>query len=77
MGETICNEAIDLHKTVIQYVNSNVLAKFPQACNAIGIFAHGASYWTRTAEMWTEQEDGLKLSFFSKVFVFLSIKLTI
>ncbi len=32
-----------------------------------GIFPYGASYWTRTAEIQTEQPNGAPLSFFLKV----------
>ncbi|KAL8846451.1 MAG: hypothetical protein Q9221_008459 [Calogaya cf. arnoldii] len=32
-----------------------------------GIFPYGASYWTRTAEIQTEQADGTSRSFFLKV----------
>ena len=77
MGETIWDKEIDVPETVIEYVDSNVLAKLPQPCNVIGIFPHGASYWTRTAEIRIEQEDSSKLSFFLKVFVLLSIHVTI
>lgn len=54
-------EAFDL----IVYV-----AELPQSTRIQGIYPHGASYWTRTAEIQTEQADGSSLSFFLKVQIF-------
>jgi len=42
-------------------------AELPPGTQTLGIFPHGASYWTRTAEIETEQEDGSPQSFFIKV----------
>ena len=67
MADTIWDKEIDVPEKVIQYVDSNVLAKIPQPSKIVGIYPHGASYWTRTAEIQTEQEDGSPLSFFLKV----------
>lgn len=39
----------------------------PRGSQVRGIFPYGASYWTRTAEIQTEQLDGSPLSFFLKV----------
>jgi protein-ribulosamine 3-kinase len=43
--------------------------ELPQGTQIIGAFPHGASYWTRTAEIETQQADGSDLSFFIKVCV--------
>jgi hypothetical protein len=42
-------------------------SELPPGTQIKGIFAHGASYWTRTAEIETEQSDGSQMSFFVKV----------
>ena len=42
-------------------------AELPPGSQVKGIFPYGASYWTRTAEIQTEQADGAPLSFFLKV----------
>jgi protein-ribulosamine 3-kinase len=44
-------------------------SELPQGTQIIGAFPHGASYWTRTAEIETQQADGSELSFFIKVCV--------
>ncbi len=72
MAESIWDKEIDVPEKVIQYVDSNVGANLPQASTVVGIFPHGASYWTRTAEIQTEQEDGSSLSFFLKLSTFRS-----
>lgn len=41
--------------------------ELPQGSRIKGISPCGASYWTRTAEIETEQVDGTQLSFFLKV----------
>ena len=41
--------------------------ELPQGSRVLGIFACGSSYWTRTAQIETEQEDGSVISFFLKV----------
>ena len=42
-------------------------SELPYGSHVKSIFPHGASYWTRTAEIKTEQADGTPLSFFLKV----------
>ena len=42
-------------------------SELPQDTQIIGTFPRGASYWTRTAEIETQQADGFELSFFIKV----------
>ena len=42
-------------------------SELPPDSQVKGIFPHGASYWTRTAEIQTEQVDGVPRSFFLKV----------
>ena len=44
-----------------------IKTELPQGSQVKGIFPHGTSYWTRTAEIQTEQADGAPLSFFLKV----------
>lgn len=41
--------------------------ELPQGSRIKGISPCGSSYWTRIAEIETEQTDGLQLSFFLKV----------
>ena len=41
--------------------------ELPIGTQVVGAFPHGASYWTRTAEIQTEQADGSSQSFFIKV----------
>ena len=41
--------------------------ELPKDTQVVGVFPHGASYWTRTAEIETEQADGSSQSFFIKV----------
>jgi hypothetical protein len=42
----------------------------PPEMEVLDIIPHGASLWTRTAEIKTKQADGSKLSFFLKVYYF-------
>ena len=44
-----------------------IIVELPQGSRIKGISPCGASYWTRTAEIETEQVDGTQLSFFLKV----------
>lgn len=41
--------------------------ELPKGTKILSISPHGASYWTRTAEVATKQENGSELSFFLKV----------
>ena len=41
--------------------------ELPAGLEIVEISPHGASYWTRTAEITTRQNDGQQLSFFLKV----------
>lgn len=41
--------------------------ELPEGTKVINLSPHGASYWTRTAEVKTEQADGSEVSFFLKV----------
>ena len=41
--------------------------ELPEGSQIKGISPYGASYWTRTAEIETEQADGTPRSFFLKV----------
>ncbi|KAL8940003.1 MAG: hypothetical protein Q9211_002482 [Gyalolechia sp. 1 TL-2023] len=51
----------------IQTVDDNVAAKLPHGSHIKAILPYGASYWTRTAEIQTEQANGTPQSFFLKV----------
>lgn len=42
-------------------------AELPAGTKVTGLSPHGASYWTRTAKVKTEQADGSEVSFFLKV----------
>jgi protein-ribulosamine 3-kinase len=42
-------------------------SELPEGTKVKGIFPYGASVWTRTAEIQTQQADGSELSFFLKV----------
>ncbi|KAH0563490.1 hypothetical protein GP486_001941 [Trichoglossum hirsutum] len=67
VDSSIWDQEIDVPEDVISYVDSNVSANMPPMSRVEGISPHGASYWTRTAEIQTTQEDGSPLSFFLKV----------
>lgn len=43
------------------------VAALPRGTQVLGNFPHGASFWSRTAKIDTQQEDGLRKSFFVKV----------
>ncbi|TVY48641.1 Fructosamine-3-kinase [Lachnellula occidentalis] len=51
----------------IQFVDENVKAKLPSSTKIESIRPHGASYWTRTAEISTQMADGKPRSYFLKV----------
>ncbi|MCJ1401864.1 hypothetical protein MMC11_005081 [Xylographa trunciseda] len=65
--EPVWDKPVDVPEKWIQSVDDNVLAKLPPGSYVKGIFPYGASYWTRTAEIQTEQTNGTPLSFFLKV----------
>ena len=46
---------------------SHARVELPEGSQVKGISPYGASYWTRTAEIETEQADGTPRSFFLKV----------
>lgn len=48
--------------------------ELPKGSKIKSIVPHGMSYWTRTARIVTEQEDGSKLSFLLKVSIFYELK---
>jgi protein-ribulosamine 3-kinase len=54
-------------RSIWQGVTNMRYSELPQGTEVIGAFPHGASYWTRTAEIETQQADGSDLSFFIKV----------
>ncbi|XMA18953.1 hypothetical protein WAI453_011744 [Rhynchosporium graminicola] len=58
---------IDVHEKWIRFVDENVQSKFPPGTVTDGIRPHGASYWTRTAEISTKTADGSPRSYFLKV----------
>ena len=62
------------HGPPLVWLSTNLrYSELPQGTQIIGTFPHGASYWTRTAEIETRQADGSDLSFFIKVGVLPSI----
>ncbi|PQE15600.1 Fructosamine Ketosamine-3-kinase protein [Rutstroemia sp. NJR-2017a BBW] len=58
---------IDVDEKWIDFVDDNVRAKFPPGTEVESISPHGASYWTRTAEISTLLADGTPRSYFLKV----------
>ncbi|KAL2036369.1 hypothetical protein N7G274_010916 [Stereocaulon virgatum] len=58
---------IDVAEEYIHFVDDNVRAKLPPGTEVEDISPHGASYWTRSAEITTRKADGTPLSFFLKV----------
>ena len=44
-----------------------ISVELPPGSEVKGIFPHGASYWTRTAAIQTQQADGAPRTFFLKV----------
>ncbi|KAG8529000.1 uncharacterized protein KY384_006689 [Bacidia gigantensis] len=63
------NRVNEVEERWIESVDDNVLAsayllKLPEGTQVVGAFPHGASYWTRTAEIETQQVDGSSMSFF-------------
>ncbi|KAJ5519085.1 hypothetical protein N7453_001507 [Penicillium expansum] len=60
-------QPIDVEAKWIDFVDDNVKAKLPPGAEIDGICPHGASYWTRTAEISTRMADGSSPSFFLKV----------
>ncbi|OQE05100.1 hypothetical protein PENVUL_c027G07651 [Penicillium vulpinum] len=60
-------QPIDVEAKWIDFVDDNVKAKLPPGAEIDGICPHGASYWTRTAEISTRMADGTSPSFFLKV----------
>lgn len=80
--EPVWDKPPDVDEKWIQFVDDNVSAgkracldltrflttsELPNGSMVKGIYPFGASYWTRTAEIQTEQADGAPLSFFLKV----------
>ena len=55
---------IQLQLLVIWILTS---VELPQGSQVKGIYPYGASYWTRTAEIRTEQADKTEFSYFLKV----------
>ncbi|KAI9705291.1 MAG: hypothetical protein M1820_005290 [Bogoriella megaspora] len=64
--EPVWDKPVDVPEKWIQYVDDNVSGRLPTAFQVKGIYPFGASYWTRTAEIQTVQEDGTPKSFFLK-----------
>ncbi|KAI9659639.1 MAG: hypothetical protein M1831_003720 [Alyxoria varia] len=76
--EPVWDKPPDVSEHWITFVDDNVLQgrsffrsihawKLPRNVKIKGIYPYGASYWTRTAEIQTEQQDGSLLSYFLKV----------
>ncbi|KAK6084468.1 hypothetical protein SCUP234_03257 [Seiridium cupressi] len=51
----------------IRYVDPNVESRLPNGAIPQDIIPHGASFWTRTAQILAAEEDGNPISFFLKV----------
>lgn len=47
-----------------------MVLELPANVEIKSILPHGASYWTRTAEIVTRNEDGSEVSYFLKVCMF-------
>ena len=67
MSWLVSNWCITLLKEI--YFDRNY-AELPEGTQITSISPHGASYWTRTAEVQTKQADGSPQSFFLKVSYF-------
>ncbi|KAL8772346.1 MAG: hypothetical protein Q9209_002558 [Squamulea sp. 1 TL-2023] len=65
--ELVWDQPNDVPEKWIETVDDNVVARLPEGSWVKGISPYGASYWTRTAEIQTEQADGTSRSFFLKV----------
>ncbi|KAL8976837.1 MAG: hypothetical protein Q9205_007239, partial [Flavoplaca limonia] len=65
--EPVWDQPIAVPEKWIETVDENVAAKLPAGSKVKGISRCGTSYWTRTAEIQTEQADGTPRSFFLKV----------
>ncbi len=88
--EPVWDQPIDVPEKWIKSVNWNVresesakrlllaylihCIELPEGSQIKGIFPYGASYWTRTAEIQTEQADGTPRSFFLKVWRISSLR---
>ncbi|KAL4968577.1 Fructosamine kinase-domain-containing protein [Aspergillus stella-maris] len=64
---SIWDQEIAVPENVISFVDDHVLAKLPIGLTVVGIYPHGASYWTRTAEIKTTNARNDAVSFFLKV----------
>jgi hypothetical protein len=59
------------HQACLLTTAETSFLELPKGTKIKGVFPHGASYWTRTAQIQTEQPDGSELSFFLKVRVYI------
>ncbi|KAL8811067.1 MAG: hypothetical protein Q9200_002095 [Gallowayella weberi] len=66
-SEPVWDQPCEVPEKWIETVDEKVAATLPQGSQVKGIFRHGFSYWTRTAEIKTEQANGTLQSFFLKV----------
>ncbi|KAL4733111.1 Fructosamine kinase-domain-containing protein [Aspergillus similis] len=67
---SIWDQEIAVPENVISFVDDHVLAiciELPAGLTVVGIYPHGASYWTRTAEIKTANAQNDAVSFFLKV----------
>ncbi|KAL8893846.1 MAG: hypothetical protein Q9192_004864 [Flavoplaca navasiana] len=65
--EPVWDQPIAVPEKWIETVDENVAAKLPAGPQVKGISPCGTSYWTRKAQIQTEQADGKPRSFFLKV----------
>ncbi|KAL4744898.1 hypothetical protein BDW72DRAFT_208641 [Aspergillus terricola var. indicus] len=57
------DQEVSVPENVISSVDDHVLAKLPTGLTVVGIYPHGASYWTRTAEIKTTDAQNDAVSF--------------
>jgi protein-ribulosamine 3-kinase len=75
VDDTVLAGKADLEHAIVWPLTNRSHSELPQGTQIIGVFPHGASYWTRTAEIETQQADGSDLSFFIKVCVLSHLRL--
>ncbi|KAI4259556.1 MAG: hypothetical protein L6R42_004524 [Xanthoria sp. 1 TBL-2021] len=64
--EPVWDQPNEVPEKWIETVDDNVAAKLPGGSQIKEISRYGASYWTQTAKIQTEQADGTPRSFFLK-----------
>ncbi|KXG50319.1 Fructosamine/Ketosamine-3-kinase [Penicillium griseofulvum] len=67
VDSSVWDQEIAVPESVITFVDDSVSKQLPEGSTVVSIFSHGASYWTRTAEIKTTSSTGDEISFFLKV----------